>query len=212
MTPTLETWLKQATSNLSKDSVARVRTEIEEHYGSAREAAIGAGVNEKEADRSALSALGDPKAANCAYRDVLLTSAEARMLREGKAEARIFCSRPWLKWSILAIPAGALCAAVSFFYSGDTAVAQVLLAGGLGISVFLSALFLPLYTRSRARVYRAVKWLALVGMLVVAFWPDTLRWSWLLFACLWPALSAEWTRMSLRRKLRVAEWPKHLYL
>jgi GTP cyclohydrolase III len=62
----LDNWLKQATRYLSKDSVAQVRTEIQEHYESAREAAMirPGGVTPEEADRLALAALGDAKAAN----------------------------------------------------------------------------------------------------------------------------------------------------
>ena len=36
--------------------------------------------------------------------------------------------------------------------------------------------------------------------------------SWLLISCLWLVARIEWTRVSIRRKLPVAEWPKQLYL
>src|SRR5689334_16391961 len=83
----LDSWLKQATRHLSKDSAAQVRTEIEEHYVAEREAAINRGASAKDADRLAVSALGDAKAANRQYRKVLLTSSEARLLDEGNREA-----------------------------------------------------------------------------------------------------------------------------
>jgi hypothetical protein len=83
----LETWIKQATRHLSAQSVARVRREIQDHYESAREAAIAGGARANEAERSALKALGDARTANCQYRNVLLTSAEARLLGEGKLGA-----------------------------------------------------------------------------------------------------------------------------
>ena len=42
----LDTWLKQATRHLSKGSVAQVRTEIQEHYESARETAMSGGATQ----------------------------------------------------------------------------------------------------------------------------------------------------------------------
>jgi hypothetical protein len=80
---------------LARDSAAAVRSEIEEHYESAREAGIADGMTDAGAELSALRALGDAKTANCRYREVLLTSREERMLRKGQWEARAVCSRPW---------------------------------------------------------------------------------------------------------------------
>jgi len=208
----LETWLKKATRDLSAASAAQVRTEIQEHYESAREAAMSGDATADEADRLAVTALGDAKAANRQYRDVLLTSAEARMLREGNWEARAVCSRPWLKWLLLAVPLAALFAAATLFLIGATAGARVLLAGGIGMGLLFAAPFLPVYTPSRGRVCRGLKWVVLVGTLVLALGPDTLKWSWLLISCLWPLAWIEWTRVSIRRKLPVAQWPKQLYL
>jgi hypothetical protein len=204
----LDSWLKQATRNLSRDSVAQVRTEIQDHYESARETAIGRGATADEADRLAVTALGDAKAANCQYRKVLLTSAEARMLRESNWEARAVCSRSWLKWLLPATPVVALLAATALFLTGEIAVARVLFVAGTGMALMFVAPFLPVYTPSRARVFRFVKWVALIGTLLLAFGPDALKWSWLLISLAW----IEWTRVSIRRKLRVAEWPKQLYL
>src|SRR5882724_848375 len=99
----LDIWLKQATRHLAQASAAQVRGEIQEHYESAREAAMSSGASADEADRLAVAALGDSQVANCQYRNVLLTSAEARLLREGNWEARAVCSRPWLKGMFLAI-------------------------------------------------------------------------------------------------------------
>ena len=59
---------RAATHDLSLTSAAQVRAEIKEHFESAREAAIGAGSNPADADRTAVAALGDPRAANCEYR------------------------------------------------------------------------------------------------------------------------------------------------
>ena len=64
----LDVWIGRATRDLSVTSAAQVRVEIQEHFESAREAAIGAGSSPTDADRSAVAALGDPRAANCEYR------------------------------------------------------------------------------------------------------------------------------------------------
>jgi hypothetical protein len=189
-----------------------VRTEIQEHYESAREEAASRGASVDEADRLAVAALGDAKAANCQYRNVLLTSAEARVLRDARWEARAFCSRPWLKWLLVAMPVVALLAATISFRAGASAIARVLLVGGVGMGLWFTLPFLPVYTPSRGRIVRCVKWVVLVATLGLAFGSDALRWSWLLFSCLWPLAWIEWTRVSVRRKLPVAEWPKALYL
>jgi hypothetical protein len=213
MTTELETWLKQATRHLSRDSAAQVRTEIQEHYESAREAAMSGGSTADEASRLAVTALGNAKAANRQYRSVLLTSAEDRVLRDADWEARAVCSRPWLKWLLLATPVVAVFAAAGLFLAGAIAVAQVLLVGGIGMGLLFAAPFLlPIYTPSRGRVFRVMKWVVLIGILGFAFWPDALKWSWLLISCLWLVARIEWTRVSIRRKLPVAEWPKQLYL
>jgi hypothetical protein len=211
----LENWLNQATRRLSKDSAAQVRTEIQEHYESAREAALSSSATAGAAERSALTVLGDPKTANRQYRHVLLTCAEARMLRQGKWEANAFCSRAWLKWAFLAISVGLLLTGTAFLLSGAIASARVVLAGGIWMGLLLAAPFLPIYTPSRSRLFRGFKWftlLVLFGMLLFAFGPNALRMSWLATACLWPIVWTEWMRVSIRRKLLVAKWPRQLYL
>jgi hypothetical protein len=201
----LDSWIQQATRHLARDSAAQVRTEIQEHYESALEAAMSGGASAEEADRLAVTALGDAKDANCKYRNVLLTSAEARILREGNWEARAVCSRPWLRW-------GALLVAAGLFLTGAITAAWALLVGGIVMGLLFAAPFLPVYTRSRGRVFRCVKWAVLLGTLGLAFGPEVLKWSWLLISCLWPMVWIESTRISIRRKLPIAEWPKQLYL
>jgi len=212
MTTELEIWLKQATRHLSTASAAQVRAEIQEHFESAREAAMMGGSTADAADRLAMAALGHAKAANCQYRSVLLTSSEARLLRDTKWEARAVCSRPWVKRLFTAMPGIVLLATAIIYFTGAMAVARVLSIGGVGMSLFFIAPFLPLYTPSRGRVFRIAKWAVLAGVLGWAFGPLTLEWSWLLFSCLWPVAWIEWTRVSIRRKLPVAQWPKSLYL
>jgi hypothetical protein len=173
---------------------------------------MGQGIPAEEADRLALAALGDARSANIQYRKVLLSSAEARLLRDGNWEARAFCSNSWLKWALLAAPVAAISAAIVLFLTGAAGGARVLFAGVMAISPLFAALFLPIYTPSRARVFRAVKWIVVIAGLVLAFGPHALKWSWLLTSSLWPMIWIEWTRVSIRRKLRVEEWPKQLYL
>jgi hypothetical protein len=209
---TLDHWLKRATRSLSADSAARVRTEILDHYESARDAAISRGATVDEASGHALTALGDARAANREYRRVLLTAAEAKVLRDGGRESRFVCSRAWLKQLLLGAPIAALAAAIVLLLAGATDAGRTLLAGGLAMGVVLAAPFLPVYTPSRARVVRWVKWMTLVGAMLLAFWPEILKWSWLIASSLWPAAWIEWVRVSIRRKLRAEDWPRHLYL
>lgn len=210
----LDNWLEQATRHLSKNSAAQVRREIQEHYESEREASMSRGATAEEADRFAVTALGDAQAANCQYRKVLLTSAEARMLRDGNHEAHFICSTQWLKWTLLAAPVAALFAAFELFLNGVIAIAtaQALFLGAIAMGVFFTAPFLPIYTPSRARVYRIVKWATLIGLFCRILDPGALKYSWLLASCLWIPMWTEWTRVSIRRKLPVLEWPKQLYL
>jgi hypothetical protein len=91
-------------------------------------------------------------------------------------------------------------------------LAWKLFAGGIVIGLLFAAPFLPVYTRLGGRVFRGVRWVAMLTMLGLAFGPDAPKWSWLLISCLWMVARPEWTRASIRRKLPVAEWPRHLYL
>ncbi len=208
----LDSWLRQATRHLAKDSAAQVRTEIQEHFEEARDAALIGGAAAEEADIVALSALGDAKSANRQYRRVLLTSAEAGILRDGNWEAKAFCSRPWLKLVLAAVPLAALAAAAAMFLTGRAAIARDVFIAGIGMSPLLGAPLLPIYTLRRGRLFRCVKWVAMTGTLLLVFGPDAFKWSWLLISCLGPLAWTEWTRASIRRKLPITAWPKHLYL
>ncbi len=208
----LEGWLRQATRHLSKDSASQVRAEIQEHYESAREVALSNGAAAEEADRSAVAALGDAKTANCQYRNVLLTSAEAKLLREGQWESRAICSRPWMKGVLLALPAAALWASAALFLNGKNELARTLLVGGLALLVAFGVPFLPIYTPARARIFRRAKYVLLLAMFTLIFGKNVLDWSWLLACSVWPLFWIEWTRTSIRRKLPVSRWPRHLYL
>ncbi len=199
----LESWLTEATRSLSEDSATQVRREIGEHY----ESSLVRDVTPDEADRLAIEALGDAKAANRQYRKVLLTSSEARMLRQSNREARAFCSVPLLKGLLIAVSVVVLFGATISFRAGAIFMAQTFLLGWVLVSVLAFAPFLPVYTPSRGRVFRVVKWVALL----VALWL-ALKITPLFFACLWALTWVEWTRASIRRKLPIAEWPRQLYL
>ena len=123
MIAALETWLRKATRHLSRDSAAQVRTEIQQHYELAREAGMDGGASAGDAERLAITGLGDARAANRQYRGVLLTSAEASLLRECAWEARAVCSR---KWQLLAIPVMALFASANFFLADSIAIARAI--------------------------------------------------------------------------------------
>ena len=208
----LDRWLQQATRCLSQESAAQVQREIREHHDAECEAAKSRGANAEEADRLAVAALGDAKDANRQYRKVLLTAAEMRMLRSGNREARAICSRPWLKWTLVAAPVTGLVLALAFFVRGEVALARALALGGTAMSLVFAGPFLPVYTTSRARVYRFAKWTLLAATLGLAFGVDSLKYAWLVASCLWIPVWTEWTRFSIRRKLPVNEWPRQLYL
>jgi hypothetical protein len=208
----LDGWLERATRRLSRESTAQVRREIEEHYEAAREAAVSGGASGEEAERLAVMALGDAKVANCQYRKVLLTAGEAKLLRDGNWEARMVCSRPWLRRVGPVISLAALLAAGAMFFAGALAAAWTLVAVGMALGLMFAAPLLPVYTPLRGRVFRSVKWVVVIGALGSAFGADALQWSWLLVSCLWPVAWIEWRRVSIRRKLPVEKWPKQLYL
>lgn len=203
MSDLLEHWLERATKGLSSDSGRQVWTEIRAHYESACQEALAAGASEEESDRAAVVSLGDPAAANRGYRKVLLTSAEARLLRETSC-AFWSGSRRWL-WLL---PVLIVLAGIRFFAMGDAYSGWTLLAGASGIALLMSAFWLPVFTVARGRVFRAVRWLWLAAILAL-----TMRGSWLmLLTCAWPLVWAEWRLFAVRRKLPVSQWPKQLYL
>jgi hypothetical protein len=150
--------------------------------------------------------------ANRRYREVLLTDSEARLLREGNWEAGTVCSSSWLRWLFLAVAFTVFLGAGVLFVKGDAYMGWAMAAGGISAGIVFAAPFLPIHTPLRARVVRGVRWALLLGVLVLPFASDVYRWSWLIFACVWPILQTEWTRVSIRRKIPVAQWPRHLYL
>jgi hypothetical protein len=208
----LENWLKQATSHLSRDAAAKVRAEITEHFEASCEAAIAAGTSPQDAERQAIAALGDPRLANCDYRGVLLTADEARVLREGSREARAVCSRAWIKPALVAGYLVILATAATFALTGHSAWATDAVLAAFGISPFVGAPFLRIDTPARGLAFRIAKWIALGTATILINSPNVWRYSWLVISCLGPIAVIEITRASIRRKLPVQSWPRHLYL
>jgi hypothetical protein len=231
-TTALDTWLARATRQLSADSAAQVRAEIAQHYESAREDALATGVNTDEADRSAVTSLGDPRAANSQYREVLITRSEAKLLRSSACEARFFSSTPVRKRLLVLIPAvAATCAATAYAVATITApfaigfaasananataglVARIAIVAAILTALIFAVPLLPIYTPARARIYRAAKWLTVISLSLFLFdRAHLLDWSWLSLNCFSFVAWTEVKRMSLRRKIPSAAWPKHLYL
>ena len=209
--PALESWINQASCGLSAASRDQVRKEILEHYESALESLLARGVIPEEAERAAIASLGDSRATNREYRRVLLTKAEARLLREGNWEANAFCSLRLRPWFFL-VPGTALGGVMTAFVHGNAYLASMFLLGLAGVLFVFAAPFLPIYTKTRSRVVRYLRLAWLSSVLVLAFWPDILKYSWLLASCAWPLVWIEWMRFSIRRKLPVDRWPKQLYL
>jgi hypothetical protein len=203
MSELLEDWLDQATKGLSSNSREQVWTEIRAHYESACEEALAAGASEEQSDRAAVVSLGDAAAANRAYRKVLLTSADARLLRESSC-ALLSGARRWL-WLL---PTLILIAGIRFFATGDSYFGWTLVTGATGMALLLSAFWLPVYTLQRGRFFRTFRLLWVAAILAL-----TMKNSWLmLITTAWPLMWVECRLFLLRRKLPVAQWPKQLYL
>jgi hypothetical protein len=205
---TLETWLRQVTCRLSAESSEQVRSEIQDHFDSAREEALAAGVAPDEAVRTALESLGNPRAANLKYRKVMLTRAEAALLRESGWEARAVCRYR----SLIVIPLTMVAAGVALLASRpDSYLGLVLTIGGAGMSLLFGAPMLPINTPTRARVFRILRWVWYVAIFAVACWPTILRQMWFIVAIGWPIMWVEMTMASIRRKLPTSQWPRQLY-
>ncbi|HEV2215257.1 MAG TPA: hypothetical protein VGR64_08215 [Terracidiphilus sp.] len=209
----LEQWLKRASRCLSADSTTQVRSEIEEHFRSAREEALHGGAGEVDAEHAALAALGDAAVANRHYRRVLLTKSEARLLRQSSWESSAVCSRRWLRWlpATTALITGAAGAAA--WITGEAfwkPMQPLLLLVAGGTAMIAAPMFLPLYTPLRGKMYRALKWVALAAMLLLL--TSDPRMTWMFVSSVGYGMWIEWKRASIRRKIPQAQWPKHLYL
>jgi len=209
---TLDSWLNQAVRRLSKDSAEIVRCEIQEHYDAAREAALSRGMDPEDAARIALQALGDPRVANRQYRKVLLTKSEAKVLHNSNAESQMFCSNGWAKWILVSTPGTLLLISALSLAMHFTSLARGVLVVGALTTMFFVVPYLPVYTVTRGRIFRFIKWFIMIGSVIVLWGPDSRNWIWLMSCCFYPVLYTEWKRMMIRRKLPIGKWPKQLYL
>ena len=188
---TLEQWLAIATRGLAQDSIRTVRAEIAEHAVAARD----------QGDDAVL-ALGDPRAANRAYRKVLLTAYEERYLtRVAGAEAplgrRYACLITLVATAGLAFNVGRNPQAV--FLSVALVVASA------------PPNLLPDWDPSSARFVRWVRWLAwclCAGLLSRPSFSAGI--TGLALVLLLMTARMELTRANIRRKLPRSRWPERI--
>jgi hypothetical protein len=131
LTP-LEEWLAIATGDLCDDVVERVTDEIQEHYATALEDALRAGMAHPDAEREALLSLGSAQAAARRLSAIHIT----------KSEIKFFTGRSW--WAVtittlslgplLSIPMAVLASRVQI--RGDNTALGLLLAGPIIIAIF----------------------------------------------------------------------------
>lgn len=188
-------WMERATRGLAAESSEKVQTEILEHYELTREEQLARGVQPAEADRIALSRLGDARAANRAYRKVLLTNFEEWHLRQQEsAEAG-----GALLFLLLGAAVTGTLGGLMYLMGRDVAP---LVTVGVSLLLFYSAfLFRNLKSARLARILRVAKYAGLVGALAIGV-PGA---SVLILAALAPFFAwAEWMNFRLRRKLPAA--------
>jgi hypothetical protein len=207
----LQVWLKRVTRGLSREAADQVRREIEDHYLSARDAALAQGTAPDQVDRQALAALGDAEAVNIRYRSVLLTKEEARMLREVQRDGEFFSCRPDLIRAFRLGPCMLLCVAAFAYAMGAANLARIMLAATLGLGMIFTVPTFSIYTSVRSQVYRYAKW----PVVLMALWLANGRsFNWLGITLIGLVVFGwtEWVCASLRKKLPAEQWPTMLYL
>ena len=200
---TLEQWLEVATRGLCDSAAARVRAEIGEHYLSAIESASRDGVDPLDAERRALAALGEAKAANRQYRRVLLTESEARTLSQLTSRwppvVGILLLVPWAIYAI-SVRTSALNFIFAFF------VVEVALRA-IPVSSIRVGWVVRLFRWANLTVFCAMWFVTMmaigkgvavptIGVVVMAL----------------GAVHREYTRFVLRRKVPVEQWPRLLWI
>lgn len=201
---TLERWLTIATRRLSAGAALQVRTEIESHYESAFDSALGEGLTESAASARAVESLGDPAEANRAYRKVLLTSLELTWLANFTRADREQHSalnrriRQILAFALFAI------AAVQLLTTRRFETFPYILATVLTLDLLPSVLA-SVPTQRLCQI----RWM-LLAVVVAALWWFGLRerWGVLLLAAAFAWI--DWIKASIRRKLPREQWPSTL--
>jgi hypothetical protein len=101
---------------------------------------------------------------------------------------------------------------VILYLRGSIDFARDISAFGLALGFLFLMPLLPIYTEARSRIARIVRWIVMTAAFAFVYGPHLANLSWLVFASLWPMFWIDVQRAAIRRKLPVAEWPKHLYL
>src|SRR5262249_9744957 len=122
------------------------------------------------------------------------------------------CGRPWLVQTLKFGPIAFLAGAAVAYLSEHDLVWRVLLFQGVLMAVLAGIPMFNIYTPLRAQIFRWVKWIALAAATWTCFGTSIWSWTGALLIASWGVISVEMTRASIRRKLRVEDWPKHLYL
>ncbi len=195
-------WIGRATRELSHESRVRVQQEIRDHYESARDNELASGTDPDVAGLFALNALGDPKAANRAYRKVHLTTADERELREleDRRTQAIFAVAFFLGL-LLCLATGVR---ESFYDHGQRNL--------LGIAC-LMIVFLPWIATKRSLIWSRF-FLGALGILAspLFYFSDDpyllVVLCTVIFVRSWPVIKR---RRQLRRKLPIEKWPDGLF-
>jgi len=199
---TLEQWLEVATHGLCDAAAARVRAEIGEHYLSAIESASREGVDPLDAERRALSALGEAKSANRQYRRVLVTESEARTL-----------SRLTSRWP----PVGAiLVLGTTAIYAVSVRTSELnYLFGCFAIQTVLRAI--PISSIRAGWIVRILRWgndtvfYTIWFVTAMAFMKSPVQAAGIIVMAL-GAVHREYKFFVLRRKVPVEQWPRLLWI
>ena len=124
----------------------------------------------------------------------------------------MICANNWVKWMMLSTPGTLLLLSTIFLAMHQYNLARGMLVFGALMAIFFMPPFLPIYTVSRGRIYRAIKSIVLIGGVLVLFGWDSRIGLWLASCCFFPMFFNEWKRMMIRRKLPIGQWPKQLFL
>jgi len=187
----IDQWLSDATRGLSAESAARVREEIQQHYDSAREAG--------DDDADVMGALGNPRAANRAYRKVLLTEQEALMAPALTQPKRPSFRRTLFSYTFLA--------AVVWWLAGKhTGPGFWILTIAICCSILFSRVFPPT-TLARSRIHLYVNEVLIILMVGILYswnsdWMGALSVG---AALIWPAYTFTYRRLSIFRKLAAGQ-------
>jgi hypothetical protein len=201
-------WIGRATRELSHESRIRVEQEIRDHFESARDDELVSGNSEDVAYLLALNSLGDPEAANKAYRKVHLTQAEDEVLRSLKNSPTFGRG-----YTVFMFCLGLYCFAggiLEIFYTHNGAA---ILSGIVYILIALT----PSIQRKRSlmwpNVYFGTLMICCVGILYLIdnlFFQISAMFLTVVFVeRVWPKLKL---RRELRRKLPVEKWPDGLFM